>query len=316
MTVPQRPLGRTGLSASELALGCEPLGGMDWGVVDKGAAVAAVRAAWEAGVNVFDTADVYGLGESERRLATALGGERHHAIIVSKFGVRWKRAVRGRAETWRDCSPTHLVRSLDASLRRLQVDRIPIYLVHWPDTRTPIETTVAELERQRVAGKIGVYGVSNYWGHQLAEAAALGAEVVELPLNLLNRRAEVELKRPHVASVGVLAYGAYAQGLLCGRYRRGSLFSPDDRRHRLRQFSEAEWALNEQLLLRIRTVAGNRGVSMASVALRWVLDHRNVSAAIISAKTPVQLADAVGAFGWHLDQAEVDMLGASVIPPL
>ena len=289
-------------------MGCEPLGGADWGTVDIAEAEAVVRAAWDAGIRVFDTADVYGLGKSEQRLARALGSVRHDAVIVSKFGVRWRPVPGARAATWKDASPSHLVLALESSLRRLQIDRIPVYLVHWPDARTALDDTLAELERQRLAGKIGVYGVSNHWGSELTKAMALGASIAELPLSLVDMRADIEMSRCASSGLDVLAYGVYAQGLLCGNYDRASRFGDDDRRGRLSQFSEDTWDANETVLAQLALIAGKRGVSMASVALRWVLDHEAVSLAIVGMKTRAQLADALSALTWELEAAEADGL--------
>lgn len=303
-------LGDSGISVSAVGMGCEALGGTDWGHVDIDDAMDAVRFAWSQGVNVFDTADVYGLGESERRLSAALGDSRHEAVIVSKFGVRWTGLSGDRAKTWRDSSASYLGEALDASLRRLRIERIPVYLVHWPDDGTPVEDTLGALEEHRLAGKIGVYGVSNFWGTSLRDAVQLGARAVELPLSLVDRRAESELS--NCIGAGVIAYGTYAQGLLCGRYGRDSQFRGDDRRHRLAHFSNAGWDSNELSLRRVGEVAISRGVTQAQVALRWVLSNEGISCALIGAKSASQVAEAVAACDLELSQEEYEHLSNTV----
>lgn len=296
LSVERRLLGSTGISVSALGLGCEPLGGSDWGTVDIGAAMRTVREAWEHGITLFDTANVYGLGESERRLSLALGKNRHEATIVSKFGIRWSVGSGDRAGTWKDASPANLTISLEGTLRRLRIERIPVYLVHWPDGKTPIFDTVEALESHRRAGKIGVYGVSNFEGAELEAAAEQGVEVMELPLNLIQRRAEAALEFCRERRLGVIAYGAYAQGLLCGRYDRNSRFEKDDRRHRLPQFSPEAWMKNGPILDRLWAAAQSAGVPPSQVALRWVLDAPGVSSTVISAKNLIQLEEALGVF--------------------
>jgi aryl-alcohol dehydrogenase-like predicted oxidoreductase len=315
VTVEYRALGGSDVSLSAVGLGCEPLGGADWGSVDIEQAIGAVRSAWTKGVTVFDTADAYGLGLSEERLASALGNARHEAVIVTKGGVRWKDRGGQRAQTWIDASPSYLVSALDASLNRLGVERIPIYLVHWPDERTPLEDTLECLSRQRNLGKIGLYGVSNHWSTQLHRAAICGAEVVELPLSLIDRRAEEEFADISRLGLGLLAYGAYAQGLLCDKYDASTKFGTDDRRHRLPQFSAGAWPTNERLLTVIREIATVRRVAASQVTLRWVLENSEVACAIVGAKTPAQVLDLTGASQWRLSVTENASLSAAAAPP-
>lgn len=284
------------ITLSAIGLGCESLGGTDWGSVDLDDAVATVRAAWDHGIVVFDTADAYGLGESERRLAGALGSARHDAVIVSKFGIRWRETANIRAETWKDASPDYAVVALEASLGRLRVERIPIYLVHWPDAETPIQETLAALEQQRLAGKIGVYGVSNFSGTQLSDAIEAKVRVAELPLNLIRREAESDIAFCGEHDVSVLAYGPYAQGLLCGRYTRHSRFEQSDRRHRLPHFAEDAWDSNDALLERLKVEANRHGLKEAQVALQWVLSHPPVASALVGARNPEQLLDTISLF--------------------
>jgi aryl-alcohol dehydrogenase-like predicted oxidoreductase len=296
----------TDITLSAIGLGCEALGGADWGRVDQDDAVATVRAAWDAGIGVFDTADAYGLGESERRLSAALGEARHDAVIVSKFGIRWRETTAGRADTWKDATPDYAVAALESSLQRLRIERIPIFLVHWPDDATPIEETLCALEQQQIAGKIGVYGVSNFRGDQLRDAIKSGASIAELPLNLLQREAEPDISFCAEQDVSVLAYGPYAQGLLCGRYNRDSRFTENDRRHRLPHFAEAAWDTNDRLLGRLEVLASERGIKKAHVALEWVLSYPSVSCALVGARNPEQLQDTLSLFadgGSHSDLA-------------
>jgi aryl-alcohol dehydrogenase-like predicted oxidoreductase len=286
----------TDITLSAIGLGCEALGGTDWGIVDLDDAAATVRTAWDHGVVVFDTADVYGLGQSERRLAAALGKARHDAVIVSKFGVRWRGTANSRAVTWRDATPDYVVDALESSLRRLRVERIPIYLVHWPDAETPIEETLGALEEQRLAGKIGVYGVSNFADAQLKKAVESGGRVAEMPLNLIQRGAESDISFCGQHDVSVLAYGPYAQGLLCGRYGRHSKFEQNDRRHRLPHFAESAWDSNDALLERLKVLANQRGVKEAQVALQWVISHPPVACTLVGARNPEQLLDTLSLF--------------------
>jgi len=150
-------LGKSDLKVSRLGFGCCPMGGHGWGKVPKDKLRDAVSAALDIGINFFDTADIYGLGESERLLGAFLKGRRKETVIATKFGVR--KDKKGR--TFYDSSPEWMNKSLDGSLARLGVECIDLYQVHYIDERTPLEDTVAALEAKRIEGKIKYYGFSN-----------------------------------------------------------------------------------------------------------------------------------------------------------
>lgn len=279
----------TEVPLDRLALGCEQLGGTDWGEVDAGAAMDAVRHAWEIGFRWFDTADVYGLGVSESRLSEALGSARHEAGILTKFGVRWEPSADGRATTWRDSSPAYLRGALDASLRRLDIDCIPIYLVHWPAQDSSLEDTIAALEQEQQAGRIGRFGVSNHRGDLLDSALSGNASVVELPLNLVDRSARSSMNAAKASGADVWAYGVLAQGLLTGRYGAHSRFPSSDRRSRLSHFSADSWRRNSELLRRVANLADRCGSDPVQVAVQWVLAQPYVTRAIVGARSRAQV---------------------------
>lgn len=304
-------LSHTDLVVSRLAFGCEPLGGVDWGQFDMRLAVQAVEDALDFGVNFFDTADVYGLGRSERILSAALRARRHDAIILSKFGVNWQASQDGgRARTFLDSSPRRVVEALEASLRRLRIDCIPLYLVHWPDPRTPIAATMDALVRCREAGKIEHIGVSNFPAPLIRTAHRLaGLALVELSYSLLGREAEKDVF-PCCQELGisVLAYGVLGQGLLTGKYGPGARFGSNDRRSRLECFHGEHLAQNLKLVDRLRAVGRRYGKTPAQVAIRWVLDHPAVTAAIIGIKSSRQLEENLGAMNWLLEANDWEYL--------
>src|SRR5947207_3407434 len=153
-----RKLAFTDLEVSRVGFGGWAISGHGWGPVDDRESAAAVQRALDLGINLFDTADVYGFGHSEEVLASALGDERRHAVIATKFGVTWD--ARGRVS--RDVSPPRVVAALEASLRRLRLDCIPLYQVHWPDGATPVAATMEALRRCQEAGKVRWIGCCNF----------------------------------------------------------------------------------------------------------------------------------------------------------
>lgn len=300
-------LPNTDLVVSRLAFGCEPLGGTDWGEVDVKAGMAAVAAAVDRGVTLFDTADVYGLGLSEARLSEALGTRRHDVVIATKFGVAWEPSTGRRSSTYVDCSPERVVAALEHSLRRLALDCIPLYFIHRPDPAVPLERTIAALQRCQERGKVRYIGLSNFDVGLVEQAVSLTTiAAIQIPYNVAQRDADRTLL-PYCEQhgLGALAYGPLAQGLLTGKYDRTSRFSKADRRHRLRHFAGTELDAHLQLCERLKRVACRHGRSVAQVAVRWLLDRRAVFCAIVGMKSCAQLEENLGSVGWGLDQRDL-----------
>lgn len=300
-------LGASHLQLSRIGLGCEPLGGTDWGKFDLDLAVQAVTRCVNSGINVFDTADIYGLGQSEERLSYALGDARSSSVIISKCGIRSQPNPDGlRAETFLDGSADWTLQAVEGSLRRLRLEAIPLYLVHRPDPKRPLAETIETLERCRLAGKIRYIGVSNFSTDQLKEANQIAPlTVAEVQYNLLDRQAEAEiLPLCNQLGIAVVAYGPLAQGLLTATYGAAARFDSDDRRHRLAHFQPEALERNLMTVRRLQEIADKRGRSPAQVALRWVLDSPAVASVIVGAKSPEQVTDNLGALGWKLEPAE------------
>lgn len=291
-----------------LGLGCELLGGTDWGHVDVDQAVAAVRCAWESGVEVFDTADAYGLGLSETRLSRALGDARHDATIISKFGVRWEDSS-GRSRTWRDNSPGYLTTALERSLRRLRLERIPVYLVHWPDGQTPVEDVLAALVEQVQRGKIGAFGLSNFDSGTVLASATAGASVTQFPLSLVQQDRRPDVVTCATRGISTVVYGVLAQGLLTGKYDRTTSFAANDRRHRLAHFTPDFMESHSVLLARLREVAQRLGAQCSEVALAWAI-RQGVDVALFGARSPDQVASALRAAHLASEPEPADLLGA------
>lgn len=299
-----RLVGRSKLKISRLGLGCELLGGVDWGAVDLDSARAAVAAALDAGITYFDTADVYGLGFSERRLSEALGDSRSDVVIGSKFGIAWRTAGNRRAVTYRDASPAHVVAALEDSLRRLRLDCIPLYFIHWPDANTPIEATMEALARCRQAGKIAEIGLSNFPAPLIRRAHAVApVAVVQFAYNLASSASAGEaLSVCRELGVAVFAHSPLAQGLLSGKYDERTAFAENDRRRRLPLFQDRELA--GPLLGRLRATAARLGKPCSVVALRWILENPAIASLIVGVRSPLQLDENLGALGWRLVEDE------------
>ncbi len=226
--IEQIDIGGVATKASRIALGTWAMGGWMWGGSNESDAVHTIHAALDHGINLIDTAPIYGFGRSEELVGRALaGGHRQRALIATKVGLEWRGG-----RVFRNSSPARLRQELEDSLRRLQTDVIDLYQVHWPDESVPIEETAAVIEGFRRDGKIRAVGVSNFSPTQMERfQAAASLQTVQPPYNLFERQIETDVL-PYAERGGltVLAYGALCRGLLTGKITEASTFTGDDLR--------------------------------------------------------------------------------------
>jgi aryl-alcohol dehydrogenase-like predicted oxidoreductase len=287
------------------------IGGHGWGKVDDQESMQAVRRAFELGINFFETADVYGLGHSEEILGKALGEDRKKVVIATKFGIRWDE----KGEISRDASAKRVVEALEGSLRRLQLDCIPLYQIHWPDPSTPLKETLEALKKCQEAGKISYIGCSNFSAELIACAQQVHRlESLQAPYSLVDRGIEGELLSCCARfEMGVVAYNPLAQGLLSGKFGPEVRFGSDDVRNRSKYFQPGEFEKNLRVVTRLRKVARHYGKTPAQVALRWVLDHPLLTCVIPGIKKPEQIEENAGAAtGWELARQDREWLALSV----
>lgn len=294
------------LRVSRFCMGGCPMGGYGWGQVHEDELIGAIHAALDAGVNFFDTADTYGLGQSERTLAKGLGSRRGDVVIGSKFGVRV-----GGGKTVYDNSPTYIQAALEESLRRLNTDYIDIYTIHYRDGKTPIADVIGKLEELREAGKIRYFGLSNIHGDGLEELLPYKNTFVccQDEFSLARRINETDLRavreKIHAAP---LTWGSLGQGILTGKYTRENLhFGADDRRSReiYVNFHGEKLERNLRTVEVLRKIATSHGKSIAACAIRWILDTLPESVVIAGVKRPAQLTSNVEAMGWTMTPDEL-----------
>jgi len=282
------------LNVSLVGIGCNNFG---WRI-DAAATQGVVDAALDAGINFFDTADVYGTGQSEEYLGKALKGRRDKAIIATKFGMKMGDGMQGaRAD--------YIEKALDASLRRLGVDVIDLYQIHRPDDQTPILDTMEALNKAVKAGKVREIGCSNFSAEQLRASHATHGPAYFVSLqneySLFHREPEAEvLPECERQGVGFLPYFPLANGLLTGKYRKGVV--PEGSRAKdgfgPKVFTEANFARVEAFT----NFAESRGHTLLELAFSW-LALRSASV-IAGAKTPDQVRANAGAVSWKLTEAD------------
>jgi myo-inositol catabolism protein IolS len=286
-------LGRTGLRVSRICVGGATFGGYDYGPANDEVSVAAVRKAVELGINFFDVADVYGFGRAETILSQALGSRLRDVVVATKFGVGWT----DQGRTYKDLSPARLVGAVDASLRRLGLDAIPLYQIHWPDGTTRWDDCMAALERCRDAGKVRYIGACNLSAADLdACQRAARLESLQLPFSLAEQQhAALMLDARARFGMTTMAYNALAHGIFSGKYARDAVFAGTDLRARVPLLQGRERQAVFDRLDRIKTAALQTGRSCVQVALAWVLARREASVVIVGTRTADQIEESVGA---------------------
>jgi aryl-alcohol dehydrogenase-like predicted oxidoreductase len=251
---------------SRLVFGCEPLGGSDWGSVDIREIQKSAAAAFDSGINFFDTASVYGLGESERNLRYALGSRMKDVVISTKVGMGWhSRPTPERALLYRDSKPGSICRMVEESLTRLGIERLPVVLIHYRDPDTPLEETMGAMRRLREQGKVGEVGVSNFRPEDILQAHRLmPLAVVQVEYSLLRREIEARLiPICRWLGIGVMAWGPLAQGLLTDKYSLDHQFPPNDRRRVHPNFEPPSRRRGCVLNAKLRFIAERRSVRPA-----------------------------------------------------
>jgi aryl-alcohol dehydrogenase-like predicted oxidoreductase len=321
-----RLLGRTGLYVSELCLGTMTFGDHGWwkvmGGLGQEAATSLVKQAFDAGVNFIDTANVYSLGEAEKLTGAAikaLGLPRDELVIATKAtGVMNEKSVNGQGQ-----SRYHLMSELDASLKRLQLDHIDLYQLHGFDPLTPLEETLATLNDMVRSGKVRHIGLCNMAAWHIMKGLAISEknhwarfESVQAYYTIAGRDLEREvLPLLQDQQLGLMVWSPLAGGLLSGKFSPDGT-GPEGTRRASFDFPVVDKPRTFKVVDAMRPIAQNHQVSVAQVALAWLLSRPQVSTVIMGTKTPAQLADNLGAGKLELTADELTALDeASALPP-
>lgn len=307
-TVNQRLLGESGIRVSAVALGTWAMGGdvAVWGHTDDRESMAAIQQALDCGINLIDTAPIYGDGHAEEIVGKAVSGRRDEVVIATKCGL--VPPERDGDLPRRDLSATRIQRECEASLRRLRVEVIDIYLCHWPDPETPVRETMEALMTLRDQGKIRAIGLSNFGCERLAAAREFGSiHCLQPPFSMLNRRAADDLL-PYCQEhqIGVLCYGPLAKGLLTGKFERDAKF--DDLRNQDPDFNGARFQGNLDIVDELKKVAIKYDKTVAQLAINWTATFPGIAAPIFGAKRPSQVRENVGGIGWEISREDRDRI--------
>ncbi len=305
------PLGDSGLRITKLALGTWAMGGAveTWGEVDDRESIAAIHQAMDLGVDLIDTAPIYGLGHSEEIVGKAVQGRRHEVVVATKCGLLFPRSKNDLPP--RCLSRESIFRECEQSLRRLRVDVIDLYQCHWPDPHTPIRATMDALTTLLHQQKIRAIGLSNFSCEEVIAAREFGpVHCLQMPFSLLHRRAADDLLplcREH--GMAALAYSPLAKGLLTGKFEQND--RPEGIRARDPDFIGSRFRRNLRIVEGLTELAARYGKTTAQLVINWTASFPGVSAPIVGAKRPSQVAENVGGVGWTIadeDLARIDSL--------
>lgn len=307
-----RPLGNTDLFLTTIGFGAWAIGGGNWewgwGPQEDRDSINTIQRALDLGINWIDTAAAYGLGHSEEIVGQAIRGRRDPVFVATKCGLAWDDPRSGRVINRLKAAS---VRSeCENSLRRLGVERIDLYQIHWPNPEVDIEEGWTEIARLVEEGKVRYAGVSNFNIDQIKRIQAIHPVASLQPeYSLLERGVEDELLHYCFENkIGVVAYSPMASGLLTGKYTREKVeaLPPEDwRRSRNGYFQEPELSRNLGLVERLRKIADRSGHSVGQLAVAWVLRRPEVTAAIVGARRPNQIDEIAPAGNWVLTQREI-----------
>ncbi|WP_028782528.1 aldo/keto reductase [Thalassobacillus devorans] len=293
-------ISNTDMKASRIGLGTWAIGGWMWGGTDEKESIRTIHTALDKGVNLIDTAPVYGFGRSEEIIGKAVKehGNRDDIILATKVGLDWKDE-----QPFRNGSKERIHQEIDDSLRRLQTDYIDIYQVHWPDPVSPIDETAEALNYLYKQGKIRAIGVSNFTPEQMdyfREAAPL--HTLQPPYNLFEREAENDLlpyvQENHMSS---LLYGSLCRGLLSGKMTKDRNFEGDDLRKEDPKFQSPRFEQYLSAVDELDKLAQDRfGKRVLHLALKWVIEQPGANIALMGVRRPDQM-DPIDELDFEID---------------
>ena len=301
-----RKIGDSELEVSAIALGTWVFGGDCWGEADDSRSVRVVEEAVEKGINIIDTAPIYGGGRSEEVIGKAIRNKRKGLVIATKCGLKQKDA-----SISVDLSADFLREELENSLRRLRVETIDLYQCHWPDPKTPLEETFGQLKKFASEGKIRYIGVSNHEQELLKKVTSIAPVISDqMQYSLLERGIEKGLL-PFCAekNISVLSYGSLGGGILTAKYKDPpQLTKGDVKSFFYKYYREPFWSKAREFISTLEAIAGKHGVPTSHAAVNWVLSHTEVASCIVGCRTPEQLKQNIAASDWRLSEEELERI--------
>ncbi len=308
----KRQIGSTDIFVSSVAMGCWPITGITSIDVTHENSIATLQAAREAGINFFDTAYIYGYeGESEQMIATALGDYRDEIVIASKCGLHWD----ANHQQVRDARPERILQECEASLRRLNTDRIDLYYLHAPDPNVPLADSAGAIKELLDAGKIRAAGVSNFLKiEQYEEFNCVCPISADQPhYNMLQREIESErLPWCRAHHVSVFVYWPLMKGFLAGKLKRDHTWDSKDGRQKYPIFVGEEWTKTHDFVDQLLPLAAEMGITLAQLAVAWVIQRNGITGALCGAKRPAQIIETAQAMQVTFSTQQLEQIDLAI----
>ena len=301
----------TDLNISVISLGTWVFGGDNWNGVKEKDCIDAVTVALECGINLIDTAPIYGYGISEETIGKAIKGKRDKVIIATKCGL-----IGTGTNITNNLKPDSIKKEIEQSLKRLGTDYIDIYQCHWPDPNTPIEETMAEMNRLKKEGKIRYVGVSNF-GVEILKQAKNSADIVTLQshYSLLERLIEKEiLPYCREKGIGIITYGSLGGGILSGKYKKPPSFKSFDARSFFYKYYQGEGFKKASEVVNIlKEISVKTKKPINQIALNWVWQKEGIASAIVGCRNAEQAKMNALSATWELSQEDIEKLDNSAL---
>lgn len=309
----RRKLGKSGIEVTTLALGTWAFGGDKWwGKQDDSFSQKTLCRAIELGINLIDTAPIYGNGHSESIVGRILKEEnlREKVVLATKVGLRWKRP--DSEDSFQCLKRKSILEELDGSLKRLKTDVIDLYQVHYPDADTPIAETAQTLYKIYQKGKIKAVGVSNYDVEQMQEFMKHSPlHSLQPKYNMFRRKIESEiLPFCRKNNIAVIVYSPLNSAVLTGKFFFGTKVPHDRVRNVNYDLTKRNFGLNKEILTRLKEIAANYKKGLGALALNWVAAQVGITSSIVGARRPEQIEENALSAGWKISRKDLDAIEA------
>ena len=306
-----RKLGKTDLDLTTIGLGTWAIGGpweFGWGAQDDDDSVATIITALESGINWIDTAPIYGCGHSETVVGRAIREFGEKTLVATKCSLLWNEQ---RCKV--SClDADSIIKECEDSLRRLGVEVIDLYQMHWPQPKEDVEQAWEEMAKLLEEGKVRYIGVSNFNIEQIERIQKIAAvSSLQPPYSMIHRKVEDELLGYCTKNnMGVIVYSPMQRGLLTGKFsqERLSNLPLDDHRRRSQDFHEPQFTATMELVDKLKKIADEKGQTCAQLAISWVLRRNEVTTAIVGARRPEQIKETAKAADWKLSESEIEQI--------
>ena len=302
-----KQFGSTDMKVSEISLGTWAYGNDFWGQADDANSIATIEKAIDCGINLIDTAPGYGDGHAEEVVGKAIRGKRDKVFITTKCGIFHEGPDK---HVVKRLTPESIFKEVDDSRRRLGVDVIDVYLLHWPDVNTPLEATAEAIAKVKESGKIKYFGVSNFTIDQIEVIEKfVNVDVLEPEYSLIFRDRLEIMQYCEKRGKAVMVYGGLAGGLLTGKFKEIPKFEEGDHRARFYPFfQEPEWSKYRALLDKLEEIAAGYGKPVSQLAINYLAQKSFVSNVIVGAKRPDQIEENAKTMEWKLSDSDMEQI--------